>query len=294
MNTFIILLVVFLQSYPLYPFQEYRTMNKWKQAIIEELEARIIEPDEARKAIEQHNGQRIHNFDYYLLQHEGTKTFGVYELDDGRCIIIDEKWDDFGEQWVSCQALAEEIQRKDYEMKGGYKWIHPLKEMPLGDDFFTRIPSLVDSLPSLLCMEKDALDGTLESLHQIDIVLSELDITHEDLVELFPHLIAYCGEVLIQQSNGRWRKELWPPLGKTVEHIAVTDSGAYIEKHTEIENSNNEQRTENIWEPYILSFNGELLDPWDPVYMTLFDIQNDTATLYGRIYRQLYKWKKEK
>lgn len=269
-------------------------MNKWKRAIVEELEERIIEPDEAKRVIKQCNGQRIHNFDYYLLQHERTKTFGVYELDDGRCIIIDEKWNDFGEQWVSCQALAEEIQRKDREMKGGYTWVHPLKEMPLGDDFFARVPSLVDSLPSLLGMEKNILDGTLESLHQIDIVLNELNITRKDLVELFPHLVAYCGEVLIKRTGGAWQKESWQPLGKTAEHVTFTDSGAYIEKHTGIEDNNNGQRVEDIWEPYILSFSGELLDPWEPVYMTLFDIQNDTATLYGRVYRQLFKWKKVK
>lgn len=271
-------------------------MNKWKRVKVEQLEARDIESFEAIEAIKKHHGQRIYDFDYFFLKYRPTGTIAIYELDDGRCMLIDEEYEYLCEHWPSRQALAENVQKRNDDPSGEVTWLDPLKEAPLGDDFFEKIPELIASLPSLLSMEANTLDGTLESLKHIDTVLSELDITHQELANLFPHLVAYCGDIIMRHTNGQWIKKVWEPSGKTVEHIIAINHGngieAYITAHTKADSSSyrKEDFDEDRWIPYILASNGKLLNTWGPVYRTLFNIDHDLSTLYDETYTKMYGW----
>jgi hypothetical protein len=108
-----------------------------------------------------------------------------------------------------------------------------------GADFPLHVAALIRELSTTLRLEPSDLDRSIRSLALLEESIIELGGGHVALDELFPHLVAYIGEVLIEYNGGSWYM-LWRP-------------------------------DYQVWEPYVVTESGEFCDPFTHLYDQLFE-----------------------
>ncbi|MDZ4765473.1 MAG: hypothetical protein SGI73_13050 [Chloroflexota bacterium] len=76
--------------------------------------------------------------------------------------------------------------------------------LPQGADFIAHIPALIEQLPDVLPVPKDALDFSLDSLKHFDHAIRKVGITNCYSPIIIPPMIAYGGEVLRRATHSEW------------------------------------------------------------------------------------------
>ena len=104
---------------------------------------------------------------------------------------------------------------------------------PYGADFPLHIAALVRELGHALSLPESSLDRTIHSLGVLELAISQPDIARSDVRALFPNLVAYMGEVLIECNGGSWYM-LWRPDYAVWEPYVVTDSGEFCDPFTHL------------------------------------------------------------
>lgn len=80
----------------------------------------------------------------------------------------------------------------------------PFKD-PITQEFLKKVGEYSKQLPQMLGVDEKLFDKSMESLDLVDSLLAKLEDADElDEAPLFYPLIAYCGEVVIHQTNGIW------------------------------------------------------------------------------------------
>jgi hypothetical protein len=102
---------------------------------------------------------------------------------------------------------------------------HMFDELMPGRDvtFLADVPQLVDSLAEKLCIPRDKLDGSIDSMRLVDR-RSRRD-PRGTTPELYPELVAYVGEVMRAQTGGRWENVVAESDGETLEPWVVGPDG---------------------------------------------------------------------
>jgi hypothetical protein len=116
-----------------------------------------------------------------------------------------------------------------------------------GADFPLHIAGLISELARSLDLAEASLDRSLDSLVPIEQSIARIGGGRAALESLFPHLVAYVGEVLIERNGGSWYM-LWRP--------------DYA-----------------VWEPYVVTESGEFCDPFSHLYDQLHDCDRDASLL---------------
>ncbi len=113
---------------------------------------------------------------------------------------------------------------------------HVLAEHPLphGQEFPAHARDLALLLPEALGVDDTALDFSASSLRVVDEALKRAGRTQALSDNVFPSLVAYFGEVLRREANGRWDQR-------------------FNEEH-------------GVWEPWIVAENREV-----PVFFDVYD-----------------------
>jgi hypothetical protein len=88
--------------------------------------------------------------------------------------------------------------------------------LPQGESFPQGVPELIDRLAQIVGVEREKLDGSLESLTLLDRLVRRLGPERSMTAEFYPLLVAYVGEVMRQATGGTWRmkrvgEDLWEP-----------------------------------------------------------------------------------
>jgi len=134
----------------------------------------------------------------------GGTTMRRYILDDGGALVLapdgsGRHWDSYDELVIWVQALETRATRGD----------NPVGDaLPLGNEFLNHIPQLVESLPRLLQVDPSALNGTERSMDLIDSLIDERGSDDFLAADVFQSLVAYVGEVIRRQIDGKWDVQL--------------------------------------------------------------------------------------
>jgi hypothetical protein len=102
-----------------------------------------------------------------------------------------------------------------------------------GADFPLHITALIRELATTLHIDETALDRSLRSLEQLEESVRAFGGGREAIEALFPHLVAYMGEVLIDHNGGSWYM-LWRPEYAVWEPYVVTESGEFCDPFTHL------------------------------------------------------------
>lgn len=108
-----------------------------------------------------------------------------------------------------------------------------------GADFPLHITALIRELGAALEVPEVRLDRSVDSLELIEQTIGRNGGGRATVDTLFPHLVAYMGEVLIDRNGGSWYM-LWRP-------------------------------DYSVWEPYVVTDSGEFCDPFSHLYDQLFE-----------------------
>lgn len=167
------------------------------------------------------------------------RYFEVYLLDNGEVLMVDRS-DGTGNLYDNKAALEYNlaaVQKSACESKAPR---HILKDVfPYDESFPAVIPHLLDELNERLHVDSLVLDKSLESLKKLSILIQEFGL-RKALNELYPHLVAYIGEVLIYESAGCWEM-----------------------RRAELDSS--------IWEPYVLAKNSVVMNPYGKLRGVLYE-----------------------
>ena len=116
-----------------------------------------------------------------------------------------------------------------------------------GADFPLHITALLRELAQTLLIPESELDRSIRSLDRLEQAVTAFGGGHSALDEIFPHLVTYMGEVLIEHNGGSWYM-LWRP-------------------------------DYSVWEPYIVTDAGEFCDPFTHLYDQLFELDRGFSLL---------------
>lgn len=100
-------------------------------------------------------------------------------------------------------------------------------------DFPLHIARLIRELGTTLSLSDDDLDRSLRSLELLEEAIRAHGGGHAALKELFPNLVAYMGDVLIDRNGGSWYM-LWRPDYAVWEPYVVTDAGEFCDPFTHL------------------------------------------------------------
>jgi hypothetical protein len=143
----------------------------------------------------------------------------VVRLHDGRVV------------WISYGSANIFASAKEYcdllayvETSTNAKWQHPLGAgFSDGQAFINAVPRLVEQLSARLGLKASALNGSLESLEEIDRAAGRLGgpACLDDPAILAP-IVAYVGEVMRKATGGRWAVRPWHgPRGEDTWHPVI-------------------------------------------------------------------------
>lgn len=104
---------------------------------------------------------------------------------------------------------------------------------PFGAEFPLQITALLKELCQTLHLSEHELDRSIRSLSRLEQAVMEFGGGHSALDELFPHLVAYMGEVLVEHNGGSWYM-LWRPDYSVWEPYVVTDAGEFCDPFTHL------------------------------------------------------------
>jgi hypothetical protein len=123
-------------------------------------------------------------------------------LDDGRVLLVYE--DGRGVLYPSYAALDEMLSEVEaLAAKGPVDLIREL--LPPADEFIRDIDTHAANLAARLRLPKEALDGTVESLHAVDKGIRRVKADNRMTPEIVTPLVAYIGEILRRAcDDGRW------------------------------------------------------------------------------------------
>lgn len=102
-----------------------------------------------------------------------------------------------------------------------------------GADFPLHITRLIRELGTALDLSEALLDRSLDSLVLLERAIDANGGGRTILDILFPHLVAYMGEVLIDRNGGSWYM-LWRPDYAVWEPYVVTDAGEFCDPFTHL------------------------------------------------------------
>lgn len=111
---------------------------------------------------------------------------------------------------------------------------------PYGEEFPQHVPQLIDDLATLLKIPRSELDGSMESLSNVEAKVKRLGRKKCLEAPIFPALVAYMGEVMRLQIRGRWDMRL-----------AISD--------------------DKTWEPWIFDSEGRSCTPFIDLYDMLYE-----------------------
>ena len=90
--------------------------------------------------------------------------------------------------------------------------------LPYENDFIEYIPQLITDLAIKLKIPPEMLDRSVDSLIKVDAAIRKYGKAKSLEAPIFPMLVAYVGEVMRQEIEGRWEmrlseidKEIWEP-----------------------------------------------------------------------------------
>jgi hypothetical protein len=88
--------------------------------------------------------------------------------------------------------------------------------LPQRESFPQGVPELIDRLARIIGVEREKLDGSLQSLTLLDRLVRRLGPERSMTAEFDPLLVAYVVEVMRQATGGTWRmkragEDLWEP-----------------------------------------------------------------------------------
>jgi hypothetical protein len=130
---------------------------------------------------------------------------------------------------------------------------HVLKDnFPYGEDFPSYVPELINLLATHLQIPREELDGSWESLSKLDKAVVKYGLDKSFEFPVFPALIAYCSEIMIRKTNGRWLMR-------------------FDERH-------------RVWEPWVVGANGRRIQLFTSLYDTLMEepVVSFTSVFAGR------------
>jgi hypothetical protein len=104
---------------------------------------------------------------------------------------------------------------------------------PFGAEFPLHIIALLKELCKTLNLSETELDRSIRSLNRLEQAVIAFGGGHSALDDLFPHLVAYMGEVLIEHNRGSWYM-LWRPDYAVWEPYVVTDAGEFCDPFTHL------------------------------------------------------------
>ena len=122
-----------------------------------------------------------------------------------------------GRLFESQEEFSQAVQRYEELSKMG-AW-HILKGRLLyGQDFIAHIPELIDLLAENFKIPRNELDMSADSLKKVEAKAKRFGREKCLLPEYFAPLVAYIGEIIRQEINGRWvmivsrqDQEVWEP-----------------------------------------------------------------------------------
>ncbi|MBC7870526.1 MAG: hypothetical protein H7Y09_06775, partial [Chitinophagaceae bacterium] len=142
-------------------------------------------------------------------------TDSVYVHPNGQALDVGLKGR--GRLFKSQEEFLQAVQRYEELSKRG--WRHILKGRPLyGQDFIDHVPELIDQLAENFKIPRNELDMSAGSLKKVEAKAKRFGREKCLLPEYFAPLVAYIGEMMRQEINGRWvmilstrDKEVWEP-----------------------------------------------------------------------------------
>jgi hypothetical protein len=130
----------------------------------------------------------------------------VVRLNDGRVV-----WVSYGSANVFASAKEYRDLLACVETNTNAKWQHSLGTgFSDGQAFINAVPQLVEKLPAGLSVKAYALNGSLESLQEIDRAAGRLGgPACLDDPEILAPIVAYVGEIMRKATGGRWAVRPW-------------------------------------------------------------------------------------
>jgi hypothetical protein len=109
-----------------------------------------------------------------------------------------------------------------------------------GEDFPEHIPHLIEEMAKQLKLKSEQLNGSVESLMNVDKAIKRYGKSKSLEIPVFPGLVAYTGETMRRAVRGRWEMRL-------------------------------DDHAQKTWEPWVVDPHGNYCNPFMAVYDELFD-----------------------
>jgi hypothetical protein len=117
---------------------------------------------------------------------------------------------------------------------------HMLQDnFPYGDDFPQHVQELIDLLSTHLKIPREELNGSWESLTKLEKAVEKYGTRKSLEFPVFPGLLAYSGEIMLRETNGRWLMQLDERSG--------------------------------VWEPWVMGANGYRMQVFIALYKMLYE-----------------------
>jgi|GEM_PF-2982703 len=106
---------------------------------------------------------------------------------------------------AECIRYIEEFQQacKKAELESSLTYM-----LPQGKNFVVQVPQLVDELAKQLRFPREELDNSMRSLVKVERIVKRLGCKKCQQPQIFAPLVAYAGEILKQEMDGRWTLRL--------------------------------------------------------------------------------------
>ena len=209
---------------------------------------------------------------------ENIYTRAIYKSSDGRVLQILE--DGAGNVYESIEAWLSLLQ--SLESLRNQPPVHLLQgRLPQGRNSINQVPELIDGLAVKLDISLQQLDKSEKSLQAVDRAVKRKGQDECLEAEIFAPLVAYVGEVIRQETNGRW------------EMRAAEDSDSReiimqkVDNHWEEVRVGEIRAGENpeVWEPWIIDEQGRSYSAFTVIYDELYE--SPQCRIHGGVGGQL-------